>query len=108
MPDRTSQPGARGHITRIALLAVGVLAVLVGFITFWLPIPIGLPLLVVGSALLVRHSKTARNHAERLLQKYPTTLSWLRPLLRHRRSANRLRHQGQSVGRREGLGTFVR
>ena len=37
------------------------LAVLIlGVLTFWLPIPVGLPLMLLGSYLLLKHSTVAR------------------------------------------------
>ena len=50
------------------LIGLGTLAALAGLVTFWLPLPIGLPLLLVGGALLGRHSPHAR--------------LWMRPIRR--------------------------
>ena len=42
------------------LIAVGACASIAGLVTFWLPIPIGLPLLLIGTLLLTRNSPRAR------------------------------------------------
>ena len=46
---------------KIILIGVGLAFLLAGLLTFWLPLPIGLPLAVVGAVLLTRHSPHARN-----------------------------------------------
>ncbi|MES9960162.1 MAG: hypothetical protein ABW089_07000 [Sedimenticola sp.] len=50
---------------------IGTLIVLLGLITFWLPIPIGLPLLLVGGLILVRHSSDAKRLLITLMRRYP-------------------------------------
>lgn len=42
------------------MIVVGGLLVLTGAITFWLPLPIGLPLILLGGPLLIRHSPGVR------------------------------------------------
>ena len=37
-------------------LGLGTISVVSGLITFWLPIPIGLPLILLGLPLLMKHS----------------------------------------------------
>jgi hypothetical protein len=42
------------------MITTGGLLVLAGLVTFWLPLPIGLPLILLGMPLLIRHSPHAR------------------------------------------------
>lgn len=58
-------------LLRALMTGVGLLIVLIGFLTFWLPIPIGLPLLAAGIALLVRFSASARRTLVNLMRRYP-------------------------------------
>jgi hypothetical protein len=44
---------------------------LTGIITFPLPIPIGLPLLMVGLAIMVRHSSDAKRYLVKLSRRIP-------------------------------------
>lgn len=54
----------RGHscvsseerVQRLILLTAGLICLTVGFFTFWLPIPVGLVLMVIGLALLLSSS----------------------------------------------------
>jgi len=62
-------------------IAAGFLILSLGLITFWLPIPIGLPLALVGVLLLVRNSSDARHILVRLMRRYPP----LKRLLQHRK-----------------------
>jgi uncharacterized membrane protein YbaN (DUF454 family) len=62
------------------LVMLGGLSVLLGAVTFWLPIPIGLPLVLAGTLLLSRNSARAR--------------LWLRPVRQRVRSGWR-RHRGR-------------
>lgn len=52
-----------------------------GFITFWLPIPTGLPLMLLGIPILLRNSARARKILIRLSRRFPG----LHKKLRHRR-----------------------
>ena len=56
----------------IILLLFAVLLVLVGLVTFLLPIPFGIVLLVVGIAMLMMVSPVARNWFHRLRDRYPS------------------------------------
>lgn len=38
----------------------GAAVVILGLVTFWLPLPVGLPLLLLGGLILVRYSLSAR------------------------------------------------
>jgi hypothetical protein len=62
-------------------ITVGSTLAVVGFLTFPLPLPVGLPLLLIGGVLLLRHSSDARRLLVNLMRRYPA----LRNLLRGRR-----------------------
>jgi hypothetical protein len=59
------------------LITLGCLSLFSGMLTFWLPLPIGIPLILMGTALLVRHSPHARQQIMRLVRRYPQTLGRL-------------------------------
>jgi hypothetical protein len=44
---------------------------LAGLITFPLPLPIGLPLLIIGLAIMVRHSSDAKRMLVKLSKRFP-------------------------------------
>jgi uncharacterized membrane protein YbaN (DUF454 family) len=67
-------------ILKALLIALGAAAVVLGALTFWLPLPVGLPLMLVGAALLIRSSARARAWSVRLVERYPRTLGFLRRL----------------------------
>lgn len=52
-------------------ITLGALAVLAGLITLWMPIPIGIPLMLMGLPLLMRYSPHARNWILSLGERYP-------------------------------------
>jgi hypothetical protein len=54
------QPAAQGSIVRVMRTIGGWSALVVGFLTFWLPIPIGLPLMALGVMLIGPDSPTGR------------------------------------------------
>ncbi|MDJ0741562.1 MAG: hypothetical protein QNJ91_17760 [Gammaproteobacteria bacterium] len=59
-----------GRLKKLGMIASGALLVLLGVVTFWLPLPIGVPLILLGSPLLLRHSPRARRwwrHARKRL-----------------------------------------
>ncbi len=56
----------------IILLIVAVLMVLVGLVTFLLPIPFGIVLLVMGIAMLMMVSPPVRRRFHRLRIRYPS------------------------------------
>ena len=62
-------------------ISFGSVSVLSGILTFWLPLPIGIPLMLFGTALLARYSPLARRQISRAVQRYPHTLGFLRRLL---------------------------
>jgi hypothetical protein len=73
------------------MILAGVAVLPLGVLTLPLPIPIGLPLLVLGSLILVRHSRLARLHflkASRRLRRRPGRLT--RALMRLERTARRI------------------
>lgn len=65
-----------------SLILAGGAAVVLGLATVWTPLPTGLPLLVVGSTLLVRNSPHARVFYRRVVARSPL----LRERLGRRRS----------------------
>ena len=48
-----------GQLKKLSMIASGGLLVLLGVVTFWLPLPIGVPLILLGAPLLLRHSPRA-------------------------------------------------
>ncbi|MCG8504832.1 MAG: hypothetical protein MI755_09520 [Sphingomonadales bacterium] len=58
-------------IRRILLIVAGTLIFAAGFLTFWLPIPIGLILMAVGLALLLVSSAWVRSRVKALRHRYP-------------------------------------
>jgi hypothetical protein len=55
----------------IVLLAIAILMVLVGLVTFLLPIPFGIVLLLMGVAMLMMVSPPVRRWFHRLRDRYP-------------------------------------
>jgi len=53
------------------MIAVALVIMTLGAVTFWLPIPIGIPLALAGTMLLVRHSSDARRILARLMRRFP-------------------------------------
>jgi hypothetical protein len=53
------------------MIVTSLLLLVAGLITFPLPFPIGLPLLIIGLALLVRHSSDAKRYLVKVSRKYP-------------------------------------
>ena len=72
------------HLLKWILISTGALSVFTGALTFWLPIPIGLPLILLGTALLVRHSP----HARLWIYAFSRRIPGLRQVLRRVRPAN--------------------
>ncbi|MCG8015377.1 MAG: hypothetical protein JAY97_04090 [Candidatus Thiodiazotropha sp. 'RUGA'] len=52
-------------------LSIGSLSILSGLITFLLPLPIGVPLLLIGTPIIMRHSPTGRRWIMHLLRRFP-------------------------------------
>lgn len=63
-------------------IGVGTASIFGGMLTFWLPLPIGIPLMLLGTALLVRYSPTAKRQLARLVLRYPRRLGFLSRLLK--------------------------
>jgi len=59
------------RICQYIMLAFAVLLLLVGVVTFLLPIPLGIVLLVIGVAVLLSVSPRARGGFHRLRARYP-------------------------------------
>jgi hypothetical protein len=64
-------------------IGFGGISLLAGLLTFWLPLPIGVPLMLLGLTLLVRYSPHAREQLARLVLRYPRHLGFLSRLLHH-------------------------
>ncbi|MCG8038826.1 MAG: hypothetical protein JAZ19_17540 [Candidatus Thiodiazotropha taylori] len=52
-------------------LSIGSLSIVSGLITFLLPLPIGVPLLLIGTPIIMRHSPTGRRWIMHLLRRFP-------------------------------------
>ncbi len=63
-----------GLVKKWSLITIGGLLVLLGLVTFWLPLPIGAPLVLLGAPLLLRHSPHARRWWARARRRLPRGL----------------------------------
>ncbi len=54
-----------------ARIVVGLILVFAGFVLVWTPLPVGLPLMLVGLPLLIRFSPTARGIVLKRLRRHP-------------------------------------
>jgi hypothetical protein len=52
-------------------LGLGSISILGGLVTFWLPVPIGIPLLMIGVPLIMNHSRHGRQWILRLFHHWP-------------------------------------
>jgi hypothetical protein len=52
-------------------ISFGTLSILGGLITFWLPVPIGVPLMLIGAPIIMRHSARGRRLILRLARRFP-------------------------------------
>ena len=66
------------------MILVGILLVIIGLLTFPLPLPIGLPIFLFGVVLLLRYSSDAKRILVRLRKRHPP----LRNLLNRLRLKN--------------------
>ena len=57
-------------LIRGSLALLGAILFIAGLLTFWLPIPIGIPLMLVGMPLLFRNSPLARFGFIKLARRY--------------------------------------
>jgi uncharacterized membrane protein YbaN (DUF454 family) len=53
-------------------LTIGTLSIFSGLITFWLPVPIGVPLVLIGAPIIMRHSPTGRRWILHSLRRFPS------------------------------------
>jgi hypothetical protein len=53
------------------MILVSILLLIAGLLTFPLPFPIGLPLLLIGLVLLLRHSSDAKRFVVKLSRRFP-------------------------------------
>lgn len=74
-----------GRIRKWALITGGTLCVILGIVTFWLPIPIGVPLILIGLPVLLRTSPHARRLIMHLASKWPAFATIIRKLDPRRR-----------------------
>ncbi len=58
-------------IKKWLFIVVGGTLILAGLITFWLPLPIGLPMVLLGLPLVLRHSPHARSWWDKLRNRWP-------------------------------------
>ena len=64
------------------MIFIGILLLIIGLLTFPLPLPIGLPIFLVGVVLLLRYSSDAKRILLRLSKRHPplrNLLNRLRP-----------------------------
>jgi uncharacterized membrane protein YbaN (DUF454 family) len=52
-------------------ILLGTTSIVTGLITFWLPIPIGLPLILIGLPLLMKHSPDFNRWTQQKGERYP-------------------------------------
>ena len=52
-------------------IGVGSLFILSGLITFWLPLPIGMPLILIGAPIVMRHSLKGRRLILKTVRRFP-------------------------------------
>jgi len=65
-------------------LGPGGLSVGAGVLTFWLPLPIGVPLMALGLALLSAHSRRVRAWLVGLARRFPVLLPLVRAVRQRR------------------------
>jgi len=70
------------EILRVAVLAIGVLLMVGGFVLALLPGHLGLPLLVIGLIMVLRNSRKARRYFIQLQQRHPKVVYPVRRLIR--------------------------
>ncbi len=73
-------------VLRWSLLALGFLLIGVGFVGALLPGHLGLPVMVVGLAVVLRNSRTARRRFVKLQRRHPRWVFPLRRILRSPRA----------------------
>lgn len=82
-----SLPGlaAPSRVRQVALISLGVAIILAGFLAVPLPGPFGLPLMVIGAAIILRNSRRSKRLFVRLRRRYPQILRPVDRLLHGRR-----------------------
>jgi Flp pilus assembly protein TadB len=60
------------NMRKLLLLTLAITLVLVGLVTFMLPIPLGVAPLIIGLAILMMVSPAMRRRFHRLRQRYPS------------------------------------
>ena len=71
------------------MVPVGILLAVIGVLTFWLPLPIGLPLFLLGGVILLRHSAHARQAMAAASRRYPLIRRGLKRLRRLQNGSKR-------------------
>ena len=59
------------------LTGLGMVLLLAGAATFWLPLPIGVPLILLGGTLLLRHSPRSRRWLVAAAYRFPALRGYL-------------------------------
>jgi hypothetical protein len=81
-PRPGSRTGALRGMLRLALLAFGILLIAVGLVGAVLPFHLGLPVLVIGLAVVLRSSIGAKREFVRWQRRHPNWVFPLRRLMR--------------------------
>jgi uncharacterized membrane protein YbaN (DUF454 family) len=69
--SRATATGTLQAIARWLMTLLGVALTALGLVTFWLPLPVGVPLLLLGALVLIRYSMLARRALARANRHYP-------------------------------------
>jgi hypothetical protein len=67
------------------MISIGGTLLAVGFLTFWLPIPVGLPLALIGILILTRYSMNVRQAIAGASRRFPRFRQWFKRLRQLRR-----------------------
>ena len=62
-------------------ILLGSISVLGGLLVIWSPVPLGVPLLLIGLPLLMKYSPRSRNSIQRLAGQFPFLFTPLRRLI---------------------------
>ena len=68
-------------LTDFVYLGLGWLLIAVGLIVLPMPLPLGLPLIAIGSWLVLSRSPAMRRRVALLRRRFPVSLGWLRRLV---------------------------
>ena len=80
---------SRFALSRLYILAGGVFIVF-GLVMLPLPIPLGLPMIVIGAAILINTSTTAKRMFVKSARRYPRTVGRVRNLMSARKRSRRV------------------